>query len=177
LIPKVEIVPVTSPYSEAYKEALASVTKDNPIVETLAIVHEDESPIYIANDLADFTAYLEDGVTQVTFLAGHFNLRFPSKDSGGVPQLSISVSNSDNIVGNYIERVKYSQKAISLVFRPYLSDDTTEPQMDPPLTLQMRDIDLSLFQANGKAVFARDLRNTMVPKEKYTRTRFSSLGE
>jgi len=168
---------VTSPYSEAYKEALASVTKNNPIVETLAITHADESPIYIVNGFDDFTAFLEDGVTEVTFLAGHFSLRFPSKDSGGVPQLSIAISNADNLVGEYIERVKYSQKAISLVFRPYLSDDTTEPQMDPPLTLQMRDVELSLFQATGRAVFARDLRNTMVPKEKYTRTRFSSLGE
>lgn len=167
----------TTPYAEAYREALASVDNSNPVVDTLAIVHDDETTIYIAKGFEDFMAYLEDGVTEVTFQGGHFELRFPPKDASGVPQLSIAIANSDNVVGAYIERVKLSQKPINLVYRPYLANDTSEPQMDPPLTLQLRDVDVSLFQAQGRAVFARDLKNTMVPKERYTRTRFPSLGE
>lgn len=163
-------------YSQAYQEALASVPSDNPIVETLSIEHPDEETLYLVRDFDDFTATLEDGLTEVTFRRGWFSLRQPAKNQDGIPELQLAMSNVDGEVGAYLERIKTSQKPVEAVIRPYLADDTSAPAMVPPLRLQIRNVSLSLFQAQGRAVFARDLKNTMIPKPRYTLSRFPGLG-
>ena len=150
-------------FADAYKEALVCVPRDNPIVETLAIEHPDEPTIYIVKDWEDWTAYLEDAVTEVTFLKGYFALRQPSKNPEGVPELQIALANADGAVGAYLERIKHSETPVEVVFRPYLADDTSGPMTTPPLRLQVKNVNVTLFQAQGRALFARDMKNTMVP--------------
>jgi hypothetical protein len=162
--------------AEAYREALASVPKDVVLVDTLSIEHPDQATIYLVKDFADFTAYLEDGVTEVTFEAAHFDFRIPGKDSNGVPELQVTIGNVDRRVSDYLEAVKLSEDPVELVLRPYLSNDTSGPQTTPPLRLQLRDVNVTLFQATGKAVFAKDLKNKKVPTQRYIRSRFPGLG-
>lgn len=163
-------------FSDAYKEALVCVPRDNPTIETLAIEHPDEETIYIAFDWQDWTAYLEDGVTEVTFQRGWFDLRQPPKNADGVPELQIALANADGEVGAYIERIKFSEKPVEAVFRPYLADDPSGPSTNPPLRLQVKNVQVTLFQAQGRALFARDMKNTLVPTERYTRSRFPGLA-
>lgn len=162
-------------FADAYKEALVCVPRDNPTVETLSIEHPGEETIYIVRDWEDFPAFLEDGI-EVTFVKGYFDLRLPSKNPEGVPELRIAISNADGSVGEYMERIKLSQQVVEVVYRPYLANDPSGPQTNPPLRLQVKNVNISLFQAQGRALFARDMKNTLVPTERYTRTRFPGLA-
>lgn len=164
-------------YEEAYREALASVPKDNPSVETLSIEHPQRTTIYLVKDYTDFTAYLEDAVTQVTFEASFFDLRLPKKDKTGVPELQVAIGNVDRRISEWLEAVKFSEEVTEIVYRPYLANDTSGPQLTPPLRLQLKNVQVGLFQVTGRAVFARDLKNKKAPIERYTRSRFPSLGE
>ncbi len=64
---------------------------------------------------------------------------------------------------------------MEVVYRPYLSDDLTQPQMDPPLVLYLKEIQVNTYQVTGRATFM-DIVNKRFPSELYTRLRFPSLG-
>ena len=57
----------------------------------------------------------------------------------------------------------------------YLSNDLTQPQLDPPLSLILQDVQITMLQVSGRATFA-DVINKKWPTEYYTRARFPSLG-
>ena len=162
--------------TDAYKEALLYVPNDNPILETLSFEHIDEDPIYIVKDYQNFTAYLEDLTTEVTFIAGFFDLKMPAKNNSGVPDLSLAVGNADGSTLALLEAVKLSGEPLEAVYRVYLYDDPSTPAVLPVLRLQVKNVRVTRFQAAARAVFARDLKNTRVPKERYTRARFPGLG-
>ena len=167
------------PYTDAVKEAYATVATNVVVYDTLQVSHPDiGTDLFFVNLLKGITATLEaaaGGGAQV-FEPVPFAFVLPAKDGQGVPELSISIGNIGKEASDYVESVKDTHKPVTLTYRPYLSNDLTAPQLDPPLVLQVKDVQISLFTVDFRASFF-DFKNTRFPNQHYARSRFPTLGQ
>lgn len=161
--------------SDAIKEAYAVAPVNVRVYETLEISHESiESPIYIVQDFRELTATLET-YEEVTFQPIWFNFTLPAANESGRQDLSITIDNIDRQVSDFIALAKESKTPVYITYRPFLSSDLTQPQLNPPLRLTLQDVNITLTSVSGKAIFA-DVVNKKWPTEYYTRSRFPSIG-
>lgn len=161
--------------TEAIKEAYAVAPTNIRVFETLEISHESiETPIYIVQDFRELTATLETFV-EITFQPVWFNFSLPAANESGRQDLSISIDNIDRQVSDFISLAKNSRTPVFITYRPFLSSDLTQPQLNPPLRLTLQDVNITLTSVTGKAIFA-DVVNKKWPTEYYTRSRFPSIG-
>lgn len=168
-------MPTPDPYTQAYKEALASVPSDDVVLETLEISHSLlSSSIFLVKNREDLTFTLEDSSTQL-FTGCGFGLVLPPAGADGLQELQLQLDNIDLTITDFVNTVKRSREAVVVKYRPYLSSDLTTPQMSPPLTLTLSDIIIGTVDATGKASFA-DILNKKAPSELYSRNDFPSLG-
>lgn len=162
--------------TDAIKEAYASVPTGVVLINTLEISHPalSSESLYLVNANKPYDLTLENNQVQ-TFQPFAFNFTLPAAGSNGLQELTITVDNVGRQVSDFLNKAKdYRQKA-SVIFRPYLSNDLTTPQLDPPLSLNLTDVKVTDFSVTGRATFA-DLLNKKFPLELYTRSRFPSLG-
>ena len=160
----------------AVKEAYASVPKGVVILHTLQLTHEDVAEdIFMVRDRTSLTATLEDMSTE-TFQPIPFRFILPKRDDSGVPDMTIAIDNVEQEASDYLESIKTSRKKLTVIYRPYLSNDLTQPQQNPPLQLTLRDVEVRDSEVVGRATFA-DVRNKKYIAELYTRLRFPSLGQ
>lgn len=163
-------------WTDAIKEAYASVPDGIVLLHTVELSHpalSGETRYYI-KAVQDYTLTLEDA-TQQLFRALPFDLSLPPAGADGVQNLNFSIDNIDRSVGDFLNKAKNNREPAKLVYRPYLSNDLTTPQMDPPLSLNLSDAKVTVTKVTAKATFA-DLLNKKHPLELYTRKRFPSLG-
>jgi hypothetical protein len=162
---------------EALVEAYACAPSNVAVLETLEVSHPSlpGGTLYLVKNLADLTFTLEDTSTQL-FKACGFNITLPAAGDSGLQELNIAIDNIDRAVSDFVYTASTYEQPVKLVYRPYLSDDLTTPQMDPPLELYLTDVSVTLFQVTGKATFV-DVINTKFPADIYTRARFPSLGD
>jgi len=164
----------------AIAEAYASAPQDEVILHTLEINHSSfTTPIRIVRDHADHTLTLEstaphDPSTAVTFTAFSFNFTLPEVNDKGNPEIEISIDNVSGEILGYIDAAAQTANHITVIYRPYLSSDATGPQMNPPLTLTVREIEADIFQIRARAGFP-NLANRKFPNETYTSERFPGL--
>jgi hypothetical protein len=161
---------------EAIKEAYATAASNVAVLETIEIAHPSlpSGSIFLVQNREDITFTLEDTSTQL-FQAAGFSITPPSMGDTGLQELSLSIDNVDRQVSDFIDLVKESSDPVTVIYRPYLSNDPTTPQMVPPLTLFLTDVTIDLFKVSAKATFF-DIINKKAPSEIYTRFRFPSLG-
>lgn len=161
--------------SDAIKEAYAVAPTNIRVFETLEISHEEiESPIYLVQDFRPLTAILETDA-EVTFQPVWFNFSLPAANESGRQDLSISIDNIDRQVSDFIALAKNNRTPVFITYRPFLSYDLSQPQLNPPLRLTLQDVNITLTSVSGKAIFA-DVVNKKWPTEYYTRSRFPSIG-
>lgn len=172
--------------SDAIREAYASAPSDVVILHTLELRHPafvDEagnpSAIRVVRDRVDLVARLEpnapiDQGQDVRFVAMAFDLNLPAVDSMPVPAVEITLDNVSREVMGHLDAAVQSQQMIEVTYRPYLSNDLSGPQMDPPLTLV-----LSFVEANPLRITARarmvDIGNKAFPGRTYTAKEFPGL--
>ena len=130
--------------------------------------------LYLIQDRTGRTLTLEDATTH-DFEPVGFRFNLPSVGANGIQELTVSIDNVDRRITDFVNIVKGSNVPVTLRYRPYLSNDNTQPQINPPLTLFMRDMVISAYEVSGRATFA-DIINRKFPSEIYTRKRFPSLG-
>lgn len=164
---------MTSAYSDAIREAYSICPSRKTLVDTLEIRHPDKDPIYIVKDQLELTAKLEDG-TWVDFQPLAFDFKLPKSADTGAQSLDIAIDNTNNHVADYLNSVKSSLKPLTIVYRPYLLDDLTKPQMSPPLTLTLTSALITVVQVSGRATYA-DIVNKKFPNDYYTPRRFKNL--
>ncbi len=172
--------------SEAIREAYASAPSDVVILHTLELRHPDfvdeegvATAIRVVRDRVDLFAHLESSAPQhpgqeVRFVAMAFDLNLPAVDSMPVPEVEITLDNVTREVMRHLDAAVQSQQMIEVTYRPYLSNDLSGPQMDPPLTLV-----LSFVEANPVRITARarmvDIGNKAFPGRTYTAKEFPGL--
>lgn len=75
---------------------------------------------------------------------------------------------------NYIEAAVRTRHKIDVIYRLYLASDTSGPQNDPPMVMQVNTINATPKSISLVAGFA-DLSNRTFPKFLYTLEQFPSL--
>ncbi len=166
--------------SAAIKEAYASAPTDSVILHTLELRHPDfVAPIRVVNDHANLTATLEAAAPvnpgqSVEFIRFAFRFTMPELMTTGTPEIEIEIDNVDASIVAYMDAAAQSDQLIEVTYRPYLSTDLSAPQMDPPITLVMHDVECDVFAVRGRASFG-DFANYRFPTETYDQERFPGL--
>jgi len=172
--------------SAAIREAYAAAPSDVVILHTLELRHpsfEDDAgnptAIRVVRDHQDLTARLEasaslDGAVMVTFVALAFDLSLPPIDIAPVPEITVTLDNVSREIARHLDAAAVSQDKIEITYRPYLSTDLEGPQMDPPITLVLTEVEANALQVTGRARML-DIGNKTFPNETYTAKRFPGL--
>lgn len=138
------------------------------------ITFEAQDAFYLVKDLQGHNMTLENNETKY-FEASGFKIELPEKNEEGVQDLTIAIDNTDLKVSDFIkEALKIPNQPIQIKYRPYLSNDFSRPQLDPPLVLYLSEVSIDRFEVTGRASFA-DILNKKFLTEKYTATRFPGL--
>lgn len=162
--------------TDAIKEAYASCPLQRVVLETLEIRQLTVQPsIFLVRSRKPFQASDEDGFPR-NFLPSGFSITLPSEDDQGFRSLNVTIDNVGREVSDFITLAKGSPNVpVAVVYRPYLSDDTSGPQMNPPLILYLTQVAITATSVQGTATFM-DVVNKKWPTELYVTTRFPGLA-
>jgi len=172
--------------SQAIMEAYAAAPSDVVILHTLELRHPafvndagNPTAIRVVRDHADLTARLESGAplqggAMVTFVALAFDLSLPPIDTAPVPEITVTLDNVSREIVKHLDAAVATQDKIEIAYRPYLSTDLEGPQMDPPITLVLTEVEANALQVTGRARML-DIGNKTFPAETYTAKRFPGL--
>ncbi|MEG3639272.1 DUF1833 family protein [Magnetococcus sp. PR-3] len=173
--------------SQAIREAYASAPADVVILHTLEIRHpafvDDEgvpTAIRVVRDYVDLTAKLESSAPlnpgePVTFIALAFNLELPPVESTPMPEIVVTLDNVSGEIMKHLDRAVQTMDPIEITYRPYLSTDLEGPQMDPPLTLTITEVEADMLQVRARARMM-DIGNKAFPAATYSASRFPGLA-
>lgn len=160
---------------DAIKEAFALAPVSKVIYHTLEIRQDGvQDPICIVQARRGIMAFDEHG-NERAFLPVGFQFTLPPSNEEGFQSLNVSIDNINRRVTDFIESAKSERIPIKVIYRPYLSDDLSRPQMQPPLVLFLKDVQVTDYQVTGRAAFM-DIVNMKFPSEIYKRERFPALG-
>lgn len=161
-------------FTEAIKEAFTLAPTTKVVFHTLEIRQTGvQDPVYLVQARQQITATDENGDDHDYEPCG-FQFSLPPSNEEGFRSLNIAIDNIGRRVSDFVELAKSEVVPVEVIYRPYLSDDLTAPQMNPPLVLYLKDIEIGAFQVVGQATFA-DIINKKFPSELYTRARFQAL--
>tara|TARA_R110000868_G_scaffold33755_7_gene122239 strand:- start:2901 stop:3407 length:507 start_codon:yes stop_codon:yes gene_type:complete len=161
--------------SEELKELYASSGSD-VILHTLEFNHSTwPEPLRVVSDMADWTADLEDSGPTVTFSRHAFTIQGPNKDANGGRYLAITLDNVSLSIMTLLNLAieDLNQVPIEVVYRIYVSSDTTGPQNLPPLKLFLKKVTCDLNKITGRAEIV-GLVNRKFPNQTYG-PKFKSL--
>jgi len=160
---------------DAIKEAYAIAPSNKVIYDTLEIRQTGvQDVIFIVRSKKSLIALDENGVSRIFEPLG-FQFTLPPQNDEGFRSLNLAIDNVGRRISDFVKIAKSQPVAVETIYRPYLSDDLTAPQMIPPLLLYLKDLQVTGMQVTARATF-RDLANKKFPAELYTRDRFPSLG-
>jgi len=166
---------MNSSLQDAIKEAFALAPASKVILNTIEIRQEGvQDPIFLVQARRGMVATDENGVERVFEPVG-FSFSLPPSNEEGFQSLNIAIDNVGLRVTAFMNAAMSVAEPIKVIYRPYLSDDLTHPQMIPPLVLFLKDVRITAVQVVGRATFM-DIVNKKFPAELYTRSRFPSLG-
>ena len=100
------------------------------------------------------------------------DLELPPVDTSPVPEITVTIDNVSRELITSDAAVESAEK-IEITYRPYLSNDLSGPQMDPPITLIL--VKSKPMSVALPAAPALDIGNKSFPSETYTATRFPGL--
>lgn len=161
--------------SEAIKEAFAVAPSNVVTYHTLEIRQTGvQNPIYLVQSRREIEAWDEDGNVRI-FEPSGFQFTLPPSNEEGFQSLNVAVDNVGQRVTSFIKTAQSERVPVEMIYRPYLSSDLSEPQMNPPLVLYLKDVQVTAFQVTGRATFM-DIVNKKFPSELYIRDRFPTLG-
>ena len=161
--------------TDAIREAYACAPAGAVLLDTLQVSHPSlESSLWLVRNLEDVTLYLETGLAQL-FTACGFTVALPGAGDKGLQDLEVNIDNTNLAASDFIQSVSASPSPVKLTYRPYLANDHSGPQMDPPLVLYLSEVHIAVTEVQCRATFA-DIVNTTFPRERYTRGRFPSIG-
>jgi hypothetical protein len=110
----------------------------------------------------------------VPFVALGFDLELPAVDTIPVPEIVVTLDNVGREIAKHLDAAAVSQERIEIMYRPYLSTDIEGPQMDPPMTMTLSEVEVDVFRVTGRARVL-DIGNKAFPSEIYTIRKYPGL--
>lgn len=172
--------------SEALKEAYASAPSDVILLHTLELRHPsfmdeygNSTAIRVVRDHINHRCFLEDTASlnagqEVEFVAMAFDLELPPVNTTPLPEITLTLDNVARELMNHLDLAVEGQEMIEMTYRPYLSDDLSCPQMNPPINLVITDIVADVFKITATARMM-DIGNKSFPAENYTAKKYVGL--
>lgn len=164
---------MNSALTDAIREAYAIAPSGKAVLETIELRLAGAASLFIYRGVGPLQMRLETG-EWVTFEPVPFQFRLPKSSETGSQSLDISMDNVDSRVSDFITAARSSLAPVEVLYRPYLSDDLTTPQMDPPLVLYLKGAAITATTASAQASFI-DIVNKRFPNDYYTGDRFPGL--
>lgn len=173
--------------SEALKEAYASADSEIIILHTLELRHPafvDENwlptAIRVVRDNVNHICRLEESASlnagqDVEFVAMAFDLELPPVEAIPVPEIMLTLDNVSTELIEYLDKAIETQDMIEMTYRPYLSNDLSCPQMNPPITLVITEITVVVSKISATARMM-DIGNKSFPAENYTVKKYPGLS-
>lgn len=115
-----------------------------------------------------------DASLLVPFVALGFEMELPPVDTIPVPEIVVTLDNVGREITRHLDAAAISQDAIQATYRPYLSTDIDGPQMDPPLTMTLSEVEVDVFRITGRARVL-DIGNKAFPSDIYTIRKYPGL--
>lgn len=162
---------------DAIKEAYTCAPSHQVILHTLEIKQDGvQDPIYLVQSRRGITASvaLDESEADRYFEPAGFQFALPPSNEDGFQSLNLAIDNIGQRVTDFLEAAKSSRVPVEIIYRPFLSDDLTQSQMNPPLVLYLKDVKVNAMQVTGRATFM-DITNKKFPSEQYSTERFPSL--
>lgn len=128
---------------KAYQEDVANCPGDEIIYHTIEIRYPhftnengENISIYLVRDYVELLARLEDthpthANKQVVFAPVAFDITSPSKESGVVPQLQLSVDNVSAELMPYLDLAISEEIPVKVIYREYREKDLNSPAITP----------------------------------------------
>lgn len=161
--------------SDAIKEAFTLAPSNVVIYDTLEIRQEGvQGPIFLVKARRELVAQDENGDQRI-FEPSGFQFTLPPSTEEGFQSLNVAIDNIGLRVTNFVKAAQSERVPVKMVYRPYVSTNLTQPHMDPPLILYLKDIQMTHVQVTGRATFM-DIVNKKFPSILYTRKLFPVLG-
>jgi len=137
----------------AYRKKLASNPEgvDEPL-KTWEIYHPLLSKRYLlVDDVVDLVAYLEDGVTQVTFKAANITTKSAANNADMNQSATMTAADVDNTLDDELDRIPLDNTTLpTLIYREYLPTDLSFPAFGP-IEYEAQDIN------QGKGTFTAEV--------------------
>ena len=173
-------------YTDAIREVGTLNTNDLAIIETLTISHPNVGGINLVNDREPFVGRSAPTSDNLIYCQpSTFSLKLPESSKDGTQFMSIAFSNIDGEGTKFLDKVPIeSPTPIEIVHRIYLPPNDEynssyqgipSPQLDPPLKMQVINVEVTPFQINLKAAF-KSLINAKYPNKLYSLDEFPALG-
>ena len=93
----------------------------------------------------------EDAGRMVAFVALAFDLDLPPVDSIPVPEITVAMDNVGREITNALDAAAESQEKIEGDVSAVPCLDLEGPQMDPPISLVLTEVDADIFSVTGRA--------------------------
>ncbi|PLY37367.1 ArsR family transcriptional regulator [Pectobacterium carotovorum] len=142
------------------------------IIDTLQI-NVGGDVYYLTKGWDDITAVLEDGETQVTFIACAIDVALPARNADGTQDLKFAISNVDGIVSGSIRSALDDLSNATVIYRRYISTDLSSPAASP-FTLAIKGGYWTAVEVQITAGYMNVL-DTAWPRYRYTLPNFPGL--
>ena len=172
---------------QALKEAYASAPQDRVTFDTLEVLHsafvDDEgqpTAIRVVLGYENIVARLEGGAPlhggqYVDFTAAAFGFSLPGFEEDQVPQMKVTLDGvTQEIIAHLEAAASVPSEPIVMIYRPFVSTDLSKPGMDPPIVMELTNVNAGGVQVTGTATLD-DVHNAAFPRAKYLASRFPGL--
>lgn len=163
------------PISDTLRRIYAAAPGDIHYVEAISISHPGlNGDLHLTNRALNFEGTIENGAV-VTFYSMPFSVGLPNKDTTGNLEMKLVFSNVQQELMKEIENMAAQPYAAAVIkYRLYVNTDFTVQQLDPPITL-----DIGQFQITRPYITAIatrvNLHNKPFPSYLYNTKYFPGL--
>jgi hypothetical protein len=186
-------------YSEALEEAYVSAPSSTAILPTIELQHvsftdDNNNPIAIrmvadpgvlieerddGPDIKGLMLTLEANASMnpsqsVLFQSVMFEFTLPEQSDSKVSGMQIKLDNVTKIVSKYLDKAVKQRSAMKLIYREYLSVDSTRPQV-VIRNLSIKSATSNVFNVTAQADFL-NLLNKKFPDKEYRPEEFQGLA-
>lgn len=157
-----------------YEDTVSWITLGGSEVQTVLEDLDEE-----ARSKIGLVARIEAGAARnpgemVPFIALGFDFELPPVDIIPAPEIVVTIDNVGREIIQHFDAAAISQDLIEITYRPYLFTDIEGPQMDPPLTMTLAEIEVDILRITGRA-HVLDIGNKAFPGEIYTIKKYPGL--
>jgi hypothetical protein len=156
-------------YTDAVKEAYALAKRNNPVFETLEVLHSSASESFkLVKNNADMNLPLIEGGPLHLFQAAGLEIALSGSTGDSLQSMDIVIGNVNLVASDFLKKaIAIPNEPVLLKYRVYLASDLTKPHNDPPLISYLTSVKITSQQVSGSASFA-DIANKAFLTELYT---------